>query len=345
MTHVPDSSSEEPVRKSAETSEKETTDSSNSYVEKTTWRNFFCIKKGGSRLFLKLLITLFVAVLACILILLSIFIKTNIYTNDPVNHSSSIDSEKNSSPSNELDTNKNTDMYFTGLKIQDKKISSKEQENVNNNVNNNDIKSLLEEVSSLKKMISDLNKNYQNIIARLTKTEYLIANPLKNPDTQRIISLLILKNSIDKKGNFLKDEFSVLKPCTSVLMQFSNTKIPTTVEILTQFTKVSEEMIFAGESLDHDSGFTDYLLLQLNRLIKVRLMGENIEGDSITAIIARIENNLKTGDLIKAASEWDKIPEKAKQPGVYLRNAIEAHICSDAILEEEMNKISQNNLS
>ncbi|WP_425291982.1 COG4223 family protein, partial [Candidatus Liberibacter asiaticus] len=152
------------------------------------------------------------------------------------------------------------------------------------------------------------------------------------------------KGEYSSLNTTMQENFSVLKPCTATLMQFANIKIPTTIEILAKFPKVSEEMVFASESLEKDSGFANYLLFQLTRLVKVRPIGGNIEGDAITDVIARIENNLKTGDLVKAAAEWDKIPEKARQPSMFLRNALEAHICSDAILKEEMAKIPQTDL-
>ncbi|MEG8099122.1 COG4223 family protein [Candidatus Liberibacter brunswickensis] len=343
MTPVSDYSTKEPIRKSEEMPEKEKANQPHSCGKKLNWRQRILIKIRKNRLLSKLLTTLVcILFLAIFIMFISFLTKKNFYNNDFVNHFPKIDNEKSSYYTEGTQAEQDStvkDLNLVGIKSSPKL----------DDIKKSDIKSLLEEISSLKKLISDINENYQNIVTRLEKTESLISNPLRNPDTQRMISLLILKNSMDKGEYFLmndkmKNEFSILKPCTAVLMKFANTKIPTTVEILTQFPKVSEEMIFASESLEHDAGFTDYLLLQLNRLIKIRPVGENIGGSSITAIIARIENNIKAGDLVKAASEWDNIPEKAKKPGVYLRNAIEAHICSDAILKEEMAKIEKGNL-
>ncbi|AHA28128.1 COG4223 family protein [Candidatus Liberibacter americanus] len=210
------------------------------------------------------------------------------------------------------------------------------------------VKLFNEEIYHLKRLILNINKSYDDIKSRLEKTEKIIENPLKNSNIQRMISLIIINDSInrgeypfDKK--MITDGISILDPCTSVLMKFANAKIPTLLEIALQFPKVSEEMIAETESMDKDMGFIKYLFYQLKKLIKVRFIG-NTEGDNITALISRIENNLKNGDLIKASSEWDKIPEKAQKPGIFLRNAIDAHICSDKIIKEELAKISNKNL-
>lgn len=262
----------------------------------------------------------------------------------------------------------NNDLFFVdglpsrGGLIQfdkDYSILKSERENIQNttpaaekkeNENNASTQVLIEEINALRKILIELHNNYNNLLTRLKKTENLIANPLKNTNIQRIISLLILKNKMDKGEYFLlnkkiTEESSVLEPCTAVLLQFSNIRIPTSIEIFTQFSKVSEEIIFASETLEKDSGFTNYLLLQLNKLIKIRPLGGDVEGDTITALVARIENNLRKGDLRSAAIEWDKIPEKTRKPGIFLRNALEAHICSDSIIKAEMSKISQDNLS
>ncbi|MBL0849312.1 MAG: hypothetical protein EU981_04490 [Candidatus Liberibacter ctenarytainae] len=213
-----------------------------------------------------------------------------------------------------------------------------------NDLNNAHIKEILTEISSLKNILLTLNQSHIDLSARLNKTEELIKNPLKDPNIQRMISLLILKHTIDQGENILLnkkmiDELSILEPCTAVLMNFSNTRIPTTLEILAQFPKVAEDMLSASEYPNQDSSIFDYFIFQMSKLVRIRSTGD-IQGETPAAIIARIEYNLKNGQLKQASLEWDKIPEKAKKPGVFLRNALNAHICSDKIIKEELDKIS-----
>ncbi|MBA5724157.1 COG4223 family protein [Candidatus Liberibacter sp.] len=209
------------------------------------------------------------------------------------------------------------------------------------------IESLLKEVLSLKRSLSNLIENYQNLEDRLEKAELAIINPARNPNIQRIISLLVLKNAIDQGENFvlgkqIGKEIPLEDPCTSTLIKFSNTKIPTSLEILTKFSKISEEMISEIEAPEQDLGFLDSLLFQLQRLIKVRFTG-NVKGNTPAALIARIENNIRNGNLREAITEWDKLPIKAKNSGESLKDAIEARICSERIIGEEITKILQNN--
>ncbi|MBY7649973.1 MAG: hypothetical protein C4617_05795 [Candidatus Liberibacter europaeus] len=218
--------------------------------------------------------------------------------------------------------------------------NSAKQEYIDNTI----IKSFSAEIASVKDLLLNLNKSYQDLANRLDKTEVLLANPLQNPNVQRMISLIILKNTIDKAeyplDKKIVEKLPILNPCTAVLMNFVNKKIPTILEIISQFPKVSEEMIAENESIEENSGFMDYWYFQIKKLIKIRFVGD-VEGDTLTALMSRIKNNLMNGELIKAAAEWDKMPEKAKKPGISLRNALEAHVCSDQIIKEELLKISQ----
>ncbi|AGH17270.1 hypothetical protein RH08_04605 [Candidatus Liberibacter asiaticus] len=346
MSPMSDSSMEKDIRRSTESPKQEETSPPSCDVKKITWRKFFWEKILSNKTFFKIL------ALVCVIVLTFIFIFTALFTEKFLRTDNNLLLLPSVSPLKE-DPKDISPVIEKEIISQNLSIAQQKDEETADkelaNTQNFNIKPLLEEIASLKQLISDLSKNYQDIVTQLTKMETLTANPLRNPNTQRMVSLLILKNALDK-GEYsslnttMQENFSVLKPCTATLMQFANIKIPTTIEILAKFPKVSEEMVFASESLEKDSGFANYLLFQLTRLVKVRPIGGNIEGDAITDVIARIENNLKTGDLVKAAAEWDKIPEKARQPSMFLRNALEAHICSDAILKEEMAKIPQTDL-
>lgn len=341
MSPISDHSTENDMNDSKKSHKQEKTIHQSLGTQEKKSKGFPFIKNCKNLTFFKALIG--ILLISFILILL-IFIKIKIFSNNDL---FSVDA-----------------LPSRGVLIQSDKdysILKSERENIQNttpvaekkekeNENNASTQVLIEEINALKKILIELNNNYNNLLTRLTKTENLIANPLKNTNIQRIISLLILKNKMDKGEYFLlnkkiTEEASVLEPCTAVLLQFSNIRIPTPIEIFTQFSKVSEEIIFASETLEKDSGFTSYLLLQINKLIKIRPLGGDVEGDTITALVARIENNLRKGDLRSAAIEWDKIPEKTRKPGIFLRNALEAHICTDSIIKAEMSKISQDNLS
>ncbi len=61
-----------------------------------------------------------------------------------------------------------------------------------------------------------------------------------------------------------------------------------------------------------DQGVTDRLLSSAMRLVKIRPVGE-APGDTPEAIVARMEERVKNGNLAAAVSEWNALPEASKR--------------------------------
>jgi hypothetical protein len=51
-----------------------------------------------------------------------------------------------------------------------------------------------------------------------------------------------------------------------------------------------------------------------------------VEGTSPEAVVARIEDAVRNGDLATAAREWDALPEPAKAAGAQFKQKLDARL-------------------
>ena len=68
-----------------------------------------------------------------------------------------------------------------------------------------------------------------------------------------------------------------------------------------------------------------YLLSSALSVVKVRPVG-NVEGDTPEAIIARIEDKLRNGDMKGAALEWNNLPDAGKAASAEFEKTLQARI-------------------
>jgi hypothetical protein len=72
-------------------------------------------------------------------------------------------------------------------------------------------------------------------------------------------------------------------------------------------------------------------------LVSVRPVG-NIQGDSVEAIAARMEDKVKNGDLPGAANEWTTLPADAKQASAAFKQSLEARIRVEELVGSALSK-------
>ena len=79
-----------------------------------------------------------------------------------------------------------------------------------------------------------------------------------------------------------------------------------------------------------DQGIAGRLISSAMSVVKVRRTGE-VEGDTPDAVVSRIENALRSGDLQAAASQWETLPEGGKAASQEFKQALDARIAVDAL--------------
>lgn len=101
--------------------------------------------------------------------------------------------------------------------------------------------------------------------------------------------------------------------------------MPSRAELIRQVPDVATAIVNAVNQPDPNQSWSDRLMASATSLVSVRPVG-NIEGKSVQAIAARIEDKVKNGDLPGASAEWNDLPTEGKQASAAFKQSLEARI-------------------
>ncbi|TDH37747.1 hypothetical protein E2A64_00970 [Pseudohoeflea suaedae] len=168
-------------------------------------------------------------------------------------------------------------------------------------------------IDGIEKGQSDLSASLGD---RLAKAEQAIEDPGRELEMAKAIAVSGLKSAVDRGGSFapeLEAFASVApdNPAIGRLREFAASGVPTQGELVERFPDAAKEMIAAMDPVSENAGILDRLAASAKSMVTVRKVGD-VEGDSTEAIAARLEYQLKNGNLDAAVAEWDALPEKAR---------------------------------
>lgn len=169
-----------------------------------------------------------------------------------------------------------------------------------------------------------------DISKRLEEAEKKLNEPREDVAVAKAIAAAALKAAIDRGGPFLAelDTFAGVAPddpAVTDLRSFAATGVPSRADLIRQSTDVATAIVEAVNQPDPNQDWTERLMASAESLVKVRPVG-NIEGDSVEAIAARIEDKVKNGDLQGAVAEWGDLPEAGKTASAAFKQSLEARI-------------------
>ncbi|MDH7809087.1 MULTISPECIES: COG4223 family protein [unclassified Rhizobium] len=177
---------------------------------------------------------------------------------------------------------------------------------------------------------------------RLTDAETKINEPRDDIEVARAIASAALKAAIDRGGPFLTELDTLSKvipddPAIASLQSFAATGVPSRSELMQKFPDVANAMLSAINRPDPNQGIMERLTESALSLVKVRPVG-NIEGETPDAMIARMENKLRNGDLQGAALEWNGLPEAAKTASADYKKSLDARIEVENLVGGTLNR-------
>ncbi|WP_160012238.1 COG4223 family protein [Rhizobium sp. 18055] len=177
---------------------------------------------------------------------------------------------------------------------------------------------------------------------RLTEAEKKLNEPRQDVAVAKAIAAAALKAAIDRGGPFVAelDTFAGVSPDDPVatdLRSFAETGVPSRAELIRQVPDVATSIIDSVNKTDPNQSWSDRLMVSAKSLVKVRPVG-NIEGDSVEAIAARMEDKVKNGDLPGAATEWNTLPADAKQASAAFKQSLEARIRVEELVGSALSK-------
>jgi hypothetical protein len=199
---------------------------------------------------------------------------------------------------------------------------------------NQKIADLTAQIDQLKTSLAQTTEqqasNGADITSRLAEAEKKLNEPREDVAVARAIAAAALKAAIDRGGPFIAelDTFAGVAPddpAATDLRGFAETGVPSRAELIRQVPDVATAIVESVNQPDPNQSWSDRLMSSAKSLVSVRPVG-NVEGESVEAIAARMEDKVKNGDLPGAATEWNSLPAVAKQASAAFKQSLEARI-------------------
>lgn len=170
---------------------------------------------------------------------------------------------------------------------------------------------------------------------RLEAVETALNEPGAEEVAARAVAAAALKAAADRGGPFAAElqTFAAVAPedpAVAPLQALSDDGVPTRSQLADRFPPVAEKIVEATRPAEQDQGIAGRLISSAMSVVKVRRTGE-VEGDTPDAVVSRIENALRSGDLQAAASQWETLPEGGKAASQEFKQALDARIAVDAL--------------
>jgi hypothetical protein len=161
------------------------------------------------------------------------------------------------------------------------------------------------------------NKTMSDLSNRLAEAEKTLREQPGETAVSRAIAATYLKASIDRGDPFLTelDTFAALAPedpAVQELRSMAASGVKSRSQLTDMFNDQAKLIMDAVEQPNPGEGLTDRLLASARSLVSVRPVG-NVEGNDAGAVLARMEDKLKNGDVKGAALEWEGLPEAGRK--------------------------------
>ncbi|HLP68467.1 MAG TPA: mitofilin family membrane protein, partial [Rhizobium sp.] len=165
---------------------------------------------------------------------------------------------------------------------------------------------------------------------RIAEIEKKLEEPRDDVEVARAIAVAGLKAAVDRGGTFLTELDTLAgitpdDPIIGSLRDYARTGIPSRADLVRQFQDTASSILSAVNQPDPNQGLAERLLSSALSVVKVRPVG-NVEGDTPEAIVARMEDKLRNGDLQGASLEWDTLPETGKAASADFAKALKSRI-------------------
>ncbi|MEX3011767.1 COG4223 family protein [Hoeflea sp. TYP-13] len=185
------------------------------------------------------------------------------------------------------------------------------------------------------------DQSLQALDARLASIEKSLEGPREDIKVARALAAASLKAAIDRGGAFMAEleAFASVdgdSPAIEQLNTLAASGVPSRATLLNEFPSVATDMINAATGSTPDTGWVDRLMNSATSLVQVRPVGE-VSGDSVQAIVARMETKLNNGDLQGAVNEWKTLPEASRKVSGDYEKDLEARILVEKLVSGTVN--------
>ncbi|MEB2847637.1 COG4223 family protein [Endobacterium cereale] len=204
---------------------------------------------------------------------------------------------------------------------------------------------IAERLAALESRIAEAGSNTaasDALTQRLAALETKVDQPGREEAVAKALAASALKTAIDRGGPFTGElqTFAGIAgndPAVQTLEKFAQSGVPSTSDLVQKFPQTATTILNAAHQTDDQAGVGSRLLSSAMQMVKVRPVGD-VEGDTPEAIVARMEDKLRKGDLKGASTEWDALPQTAKDASVAYKQTLDARIEVDGLVDNTLNR-------
>lgn len=180
---------------------------------------------------------------------------------------------------------------------------------------------------------------------KIMQEEIAAKNDEQKINTALFIAVSSLKNAVERGGSY-SNELKLLQQLSpsidglDLLQKTAMVGLPSSAQLSADFARVADAIVGTQNDVASDVGFFGRILAWIKGLIVSRPIG-NVEGMTLGAIAARMEVAIQAGDYEKALSEWQILPQNAKDVSVDFVHQLETHIAVHHLLQQLLVSVQQ----
>lgn len=162
------------------------------------------------------------------------------------------------------------------------------------------------------------------------------------PRAALVIAASALKAAVDRGDAFQAEleTYAALAPDADGLTglgAYADEGVPTHTAILADLPDAADRMVAAGRDRQESDDLIANLWQSARDLVTVRPIGA-VEGDSVEAIVARLEAAVRAGDYGTALSEYEQLPPAAQSAGADFMDRVRARHEIDTLVDEALTR-------
>lgn len=180
---------------------------------------------------------------------------------------------------------------------------------------------------------------------RLATLEQSVASLTSRVDAQAAqpkvalaIATSALKQALERGGPFAAEleTFAAIAPNApeiAALRAHAEKGVATRADLQAEMPEAAKAMISAAQPVDENAGFFQRLLSSAESLVTVRPIGE-VAGAGVPETLARMEVAVNAGDLAKAVTEYETLPDTAKAAGKEFADRLKARLEVEKLVDQ-----------
>lgn len=200
-------------------------------------------------------------------------------------------------------------------------------------------------LSDMATRLETVETERQALAERVAALEEEVADRSAEQRINQAFAAARLKSAIDRGGSFepALQAFAAVAPedpAVAALSDFAQTGVPTREQLAERFPDVARDMLSAVHAGSASDGVIDRLMASARSVVTVRPTG-TVEGDSVEAVIARMEAAIGEGDLAAAVAEWESLPGAARAASEDYAADLRARAQAETILNETLSAATE----